>query len=167
MKEEIKSISIRARVAFIILCIENAIDTFEEKKEWDIVLSILWKQSSLEYVDEWLYICSYIMPDSILKDEYEENDTISIEDYKRIKLLYTQSPKYIFDLLECVFECGTIELYGRIVDNSEKTVQSVLNAIEIMKENHIRIPAVEMLKKYSITENDGWGRIFKKHEIVL
>ncbi len=165
MKEKIKQISIRARVAFGILCLENALDNLELKSNWQKVLEVLWIQTDIEYVDEWLYIVSKIMPDCILEDNYEDNKIISLQDYNTLKLLYSSSPKYILELIEFVFEIGTIELYGKIMDYSEKTTQMVLEIIRIMEINKINYPELKLFDKYSILENNGWGRRFTKEQI--
>lgn len=165
MKEKIEKISIRARVAFIILCLENAIKKNTAIVSWNKVLNVFWLQTSIHFVDEWLYEVSKIMPESILEDEYEENDTITLEDYTKLKELYKTAPRFLFELMELAFECGTIDLYGGIENNSEKTIQSVLHCIEIMNKNNIELPNIDLLKKYSISENHGWGKTFTKEEI--
>lgn len=165
MKEKIEKISLRARLAFIILSMENALKKNNLSSKWTKVLNIFWSQTSMQFVDEWLYEISKVMPESILEDEYEENETISLEEYSELRILYGNTPKYIFELMEIAFECGTIELYGAIENNSDKTILSVLKCIEIMIENDIELPNIELLKKYSISENQGWGRTFTKADI--
>ncbi|QYS89467.1 hypothetical protein [Flavobacterium davisii] len=165
MKEIIEKISLRARVAFIILCMEKSVKNIGYNVSWDKVFKIFWLQTNIKFVDEWLYEVSKIMPESILEDEYEENITITLEDYFELKKLYKNTPKFIFDLMELAFECGTIDLYGEIENNSDKTMQSVLRCIEIMYNNNIELPNIDLLKKYSISENRGWGREFTKEQI--
>lgn len=165
MKELIEKISLRARVAFIVLCIENALRSENAFIKWNIVLEVFWSQTSMPFVDEWLYKISKVMPESILEDEYEENETISFNEFSELKLLYKNTPKHIFELMELAFECGTIDLYGAVENDSEKTVLFVLSSIEIMKAKNIELPNIELLKKYSISENSGWGNQFTKEEI--
>lgn len=165
MKELIEKISLRARVAFIILCIENSLRKENSFIKWSKVLDVFWSQTSMQFVDEWLYEISKVMPDSILVDEYDENETISLKEYSELKILYRNSPKYIFELMEFAFECGTIDLYGSVDNNSDKTIAPVLKCIEIMKENNIELPNIELFKKYSISENGGWGNPFTKKDI--
>lgn len=165
MKEKIEKISLRARLAFIILCLENALNKNNSSSKWTKVLTIFWSQTSMPFVDDWLYEISKVMPESILEDEYEENEIISFEEYSELKILYGNTQKYIFELMEIAFECGTIELYGAIENDSDKTILSVLKCIEIMIENDIELPNIELLKKYSISENQGWGRTFTKADI--
>jgi hypothetical protein len=166
MKELIGKISLRARVAFIILCIENALRSEDTLVKWNKVLELFWSQTSMQFVDEWLYEISKVMPESILEDDYEENETISFAEYSKIKSIYKSTPKYIFELMEFAFECGTIDLYGAVEENSNKTIQSVLKCIEIMKEKNIELPKIELLEKFSISENGGWGNQFTREEIL-
>jgi hypothetical protein len=165
MKEKIKKISLRARVAFIILCLENALKKNNLFSKWTKILNIFWSQTEMQFVDEWLYEVSKVMTESILDDGYEENETISLDEYLEIKVLYKSTPKYIFELMEFAFECGTIELYGAIENNSDKTILSVLQCIEIMKENEVKLPNIELLIKYTFSKNGGWGIQFSKEDI--
>jgi hypothetical protein len=165
MRELIKKISLRARLAFIILCIENALRKDNSLVKWNKILEIFWSQTSMQFVDEWLYEISKVMPESILEDEYEDNETISFNEYSEFKILYRNTQKFIFQLMEIAFECGTVDLYGAIENDSEKTILSVLKCIEIMKENDIELPNIELLKKYNVSENDGWGNQFTKGDI--
>lgn len=166
MKELIEKISLRARVAFIVLCIENALRNENKLVKWEKVLEIFWSQTSMQFVDEWLYEISRVMPESILEDEYEENETISVNEFSELKILYSNTPKYIFELMELAFECGTIDLYGAVENDSDKTILSVLKSIEIMKERNIELPNIELLKKYNISEKGGWGNQFVKEDIL-
>jgi hypothetical protein len=67
--------------------------------------------------------------------------------------------------MEFAFECGTIDLYGAVGNNSNKTILPVLMCVKIMKENDIELPNIELLKKYTILENGGWGNQFTKEDI--
>jgi len=165
MREKIERLSIRARVAFIILCLEKSVENSSKPSKWQKVLDVFWLQTNIQFVDEWLYNISKVMPESILDDAYEENDTLSYNDYVELDFLYKTVPKYIFELMELAFECGTIELYGAIENKSERTIELVLKAIETMKQNDIVLPNIDLLKKFTITENSGWGRQFTREDI--
>ncbi len=165
MKKIIKNISLRARVAFIILCIENALEKLVLKDKIQKTLNVFWHQTSIEFVDEWLYEVSKVMSDSILCDDYEENDVLTHKDYLYLKESYKSIPKFVFELMECAFECGTIELYGMIDSQSEKTIQIVLKTIQIMEQNSIPLPDMNLFEKFPITENNGWGRAFTREDI--
>lgn len=166
MKELIEKMSLRARVAFIILCIENALKKDNSLAKWTKILKIFWSQTKMQFVDEWLYEVSKIMPESILEDQYKENNTISFKDYLEINEIYKHTPKHLFDLMELAFECGSVDLYSEIENGSDKTIQSVLKCIEIMKSNQIELPNLELFKNFTITENHGWGRTFTKNDIL-
>jgi hypothetical protein len=95
----------------------------------------------------------------------EITETITYQEFYELKESYKSIPKFIVELMELGFECGTIELYSTIENDSEKTIQVVLRAIEILKENHINLPNIELLQKYSISENSGWGIKFNRDDI--
>ncbi len=165
MRELIENISIRGRVAFIILCIENVLKCQNHFTKWNKVLEIFWSQTNSDFVDEWLYKISKVMPESILEDEYVENDVISFIEYSELKVLYDSSPKYLFELMECAFECGTKALYGTVHNNSDETILPVLMCVDIMNRENIELPNIELLKKFNSNENFGWGIQFTKVDI--
>ena len=106
MRELIKKISIRARVAFIILCIENAFQHLKFNVELQKTLNVFWLQTNNTFVDDWLYQVSKVMPDSILEDDYEDNELLTHIEYIKLRESYKFVPKFIFELMECAFECG-------------------------------------------------------------
>jgi len=166
MNTKFYNISIRARFAFTVLCLENAIKMLNQKNSlWELVLANVWSLTSMKFVDEWLYKISRIMPSSILEDDYEDNDEISYSQYNELKTLYLKTPQIIFDIMEYIFECGTVDLYGKVVDNSPKTLKILDDLVILMEENKIPLPDIKLLEKYPFSENEGWGREFEKGEI--
>ncbi len=164
------NISLRARVAFAILCLENAIDHFDlPKNKWQIVLKKLWELTSMKYVDEWLYSVSKIMYSSILEDNYSEEwkQYLSISEYMQLRELYLTTPNLIFEILDYIFEIGTIDMYGAILDNSKETLKLLKQLIMLISKENIILPNVEPFAKFSIAENDGWGREFTRNEIFV
>lgn len=120
----------------------------------------------MEFVDEWLYKVSPLMPSSILEDQYEESNQLSYDQYIKLKAIYSKSSTIVFDILEFVFECGTIDLYGKIVDKSPRTIKVMNELISVMKVNEIPLPDSEIVSKFSFDENDGWGRSFTREELM-
>jgi hypothetical protein len=160
------TISIRARVAFAILCLESAVEKISKKNPtWEIVFTKLWAFTSIAHVDEWLYQISIVMPSSILEDTYEENKEISLADFNSLKSLYLKTESVIFEILECVFECGTIELYSKVTNHSPRTLAVMEKLTALMIKNQIPMPDINSLLKFPFTENGGWGRPFRKDEI--
>ena len=64
-----------------------------------------------------------------------------------------------------LLNAGTVELYGKIENQSEGTIKTVLRAIQIMDKNNIDLPNIDILQKFPISENGGWGRKFRKIDI--
>jgi hypothetical protein len=166
MKSKLYNISIRGRVAYSALCLENAINKLKCKNSgWNSVLDIIWSFTSIQYVDDWLYMISHVMPSSILEDDYEENEMLGFDKYQEIKSLYHITPSVIFEILEFIYECGTVDLYGKIIDNSPKTLRIINDLEKIMKENEIPLPNTKVLEKYHFEENEGWGKTFNRQDL--
>ena len=164
--KNIESLSIRARVAYGTLCLEKALNNHDDKNEaWQFVLDKFWLFTNLEYVDEWLYIISKVMPDSILDDDFNEESGITLEEHKRLKKLYKNTPQFIFDIMEGIFNCGRRHLYGAVTPKSPETVEFIKSIKKIMSSNKMEMPKLGDLKKYSINEHQGWGTTFERRDL--
>lgn len=166
--DKFKEISIRGRVAFAIYCLENFIIANGEKLsgKWLVVLNKLWVITSLEFVDEWLYQVSSYMPSSILEDDFDDLEEISKTDYLTLKSLYEGTDKSILEIIEKIFILGTIDLYGEIIDNSSNTLRELRDIISICEINNIKLPSHTHFNNLSIKVSNGWGKTFKREDVI-
>ncbi|MFZ6010368.1 MAG: hypothetical protein ACOYXT_08455 [Bacteroidota bacterium] len=167
MKSQLHTLSIRARAAFAILCLEEALKKYDHDAQWNRVLPMLWSITDIEHVDEWLYQVSRIMPSDVLEQPYEENAVISRNDHDALRPLYTKTSQSIHDILELIFECGSVGLYGVVVENSPKTLAVLRELVALMKRESIPLPNINLVLEFSIDEHGGWGRRFKRDELFF
>ena len=67
--EELKNISIRGRMAYLIRSFENVLLHYNcNKEEWRWLLEKLWSYTKIQYIDDWMYELAEYMPNSILED---------------------------------------------------------------------------------------------------
>ena len=71
--EELKNISIRGRMAYLISSFENVLLHYNcNKEEWRWLLEKLWSYTKIQYIDDWMYELAEYMPNSILEDTMED-----------------------------------------------------------------------------------------------
>jgi hypothetical protein len=164
--KNIKSLSIRARVAYGILCLENTLEKCALlKSDWQVILDKFWLFTQLEYVDEWLYIISPIMPDSILGDPHDEESSMTLTEYQHLKRVYDDAPLFIFEIMECIFNCGRRHFYGAVTPQSPETFEYIKLLQKIMRQEKVAFPNADGLKKYPFDKHQGWGDTFGKKDL--
>ena len=168
MIENFKNVSIRGRVAYAICCLENVIEQVESqpKEDWDVLLNKLWSLTDLQFVDGWLYSVSSSMPSSILEDPFDPEEETTKEEYEKLKALYQSSNQSALDLIEQIFSLGTVELYGKIENNSPRTLEILDEIIELTKSTGAELPTHSLVSKFSIHDSEGWGVRFSKSDLT-
>jgi len=167
MKSEFKEISIRGRVAWCILCLENAIKFYGlEDLNWDFIFSLLWSYTNGK-VGNWHYPMAEAMPASILTTPYSKRDMENLTEsqYDELKKLYSSGNEVTNFIIDKVFEVGTRDLYSSIVNDSPDTIKYTEEIKEVMEKNKIPLPDISLFKKIPISENEGWGREFTREDL--
>lgn len=163
------TLSIRARVAYGILCLEQTLQKLGyDYNRWQFLLDTLWSYT-YSNPGAWHMITAEITPLSIMGEgEYNTFDfeCITSEQYSLLKRMYSTIPKEYFVIFELIFEIGTKDLYASIVNGSKETHGFLATIVKVLEENKIEVPDIpEFLMKQSIDENYGWGNPFYRKDI--
>lgn len=167
-EQTLKKLSIRARAAYAILCLENALKQLDKDFTlWELPLKKLWQITDLQFVDDWLYTTSEILPENIKEDAYstETFETLELSEYNQLKQLYAGIDPLINDIIEKIFLIGTAEMYAGIKDHSPKTIAPLLDVIKILEDRYIPLPDPQIFKPYFMTEKDAWGERFGRDDL--
>jgi hypothetical protein len=167
---DLEEMSNRGKVAFAICCFESAIDFFvQDKKKWSFVDDELWKfcNSNMAYWHEQFgEITPFVVCEKIDFD-LKEYKYLTREQHDMLLELYNGTNKVIISILELVYEVAITNIY--VIIHNEKTKTDALpylqSLIDIMNENNIPLPDIEMFKQFPVTENNGWGRDFTRDEV--
>jgi hypothetical protein len=166
---DFKEVSIRGRVAYEIMCVENAISFFRlEDLNWDFVLDLMWSYTN-EDVGAWHYPMGEAMPWTVLSNsDYHSHmmEIITEDQFFELYALYQASSEPVNFMINEIFDIGTRDLYASVANDSPDTLNSLQKIVEIMNENKIPLPQSEVFKRFSIEENAGWGRAFIKEELL-
>ena len=166
------STSVKGRMAFVICCAENAVAFYQlNKGEWDFVLDILWGFMSLPKEKDfalWHENEGECVPWVIEGDvPYEKSDIayLTKEQYYVLNKTYKNAPRVLNEIINHAFQIASFELYGSIVGNSPVTMKYIEEVINLMTQENIPMPDAELFAKFSINENNGWGRSFTRKDV--
>lgn len=164
-----KSISVRGRMAYAICCLESAISkAHNNSKAWDIILNQLWTYTEKKYLDEWHEITAEFIPDTILEyTSFNQDDFefLSRSEFDTLSKLYKGSEKHICDIINHIFELGSVELYGKLTNEGVHVLNELMQIIVLMNKYEIPLPDFISFTNYSFNENNGWGKTFKRDQI--
>lgn len=168
----LKDLSIRARVAYGALCLEkflkvNSVDVMS--KEWSLILENIWEYTQIEKPGNWHYKMAELTPSSVEFDapfNLKEFEYFTEEEHDHLKKTYKCVGKSTKKIIELIFEIGTLDLYSSITDCSPRTLSMLEEILNIVEDNGLRIPSIDIFKEYHITTNKGWGNSFKRSDVV-
>jgi hypothetical protein len=159
--------SIRVRIYYAIKMLEVLIvEIYQSTSEYDFTLKFLKKYANSEKLGAWHYPYSEISPLSILNDEYDENswDYITEDEFMKLRELYNNSDLQIIEIIDNIFEISTKDLYSSIINESQYTLDKLIEIAETLKKRKCRLPRVRLLDGSQITDGNGWGRHHKYSE---
>lgn len=160
IKEEIKLISIRGRVALGIVCLEKYLDKINLTEDLRIqrITKSLWAFASTDDIEYW----------DTTVTQYELNhegcpvaiEIVFIEDKRHVfnyNDLYKNAPKDLSEFISSIIKIGINNIYSGTGLYSETTLTPTLEVLDLMDKNSLEIPSLEIFKKSSFKEKHGWG----------
>jgi hypothetical protein len=157
-------VSVRGRVAFSICCLETAILHFvAESESWRFLLDELWKYTTESRLDRWQEIIAEYTPSVILDQEhFSDGDFEFIDEqlFNRLHRLYSQHESVLSELVDLVFDVGTIELFGSIDGFGQESLNQACRVMEKVQAIGLRLPELDRFATYSRLERRGWGNPF-------
>ncbi|WP_259016787.1 hypothetical protein [Emticicia fluvialis] len=164
---DFKRISIRGRVAFSIVCLENSIKHFQlSELEWDFLLKLLWNYTSIN-MGTWHYQVAECIPRGVLNDtdDLSDLDFLSETQFWSLNQLYKKCNNELLEIIDLIFFIGISDLYSSIENYSPQTIEYLQEILLIMNKHKIPLPPVNMFYQFSITEYNGWGREFTREDV--
>ncbi len=137
---------------------------------WIDVIKKLWDYTSIEYIDDWYYEMAEYIPDSLLETDYYDKDDfeyLAETDFRTLKLCYKESNIVLSKIFRLIFEIRTLEIYGKLENYSVVTLKKLLEIIELMKKEKIKLLDEKPFLRYKYSEYGGWGERFNGQEISI
>ncbi|WP_345225298.1 hypothetical protein [Hymenobacter koreensis] len=171
LKERMKHVSIRGRVAFCIVCLEIAIHNLKFSSPASRhLLAKLWDYVSSCQLDIWHEEMAEYLPSSIIETErFQEEDFDDLSEYNfgQLRNWYQTLPKGVVDMIECIFVVGTVNLYGEITGYSTETLKPTMRVAGLMQQLKLPLPEIARFEKSAFADFDGWGKQVDKSFFAL
>lgn len=170
--EDFKEISIRARLAYGICCLENALVYYKKDiSEWKELLDFLWEFPPITgFLTDWTEKILDYIPHIIIEYLYEKDFSISEDKYNYYKNLYSKTEKPILNLIDTIDYLGAEELYVGIEKYSPDTLEHVQRILDIMYEHKIPLPDTESFRQFKFDvkpiDDYGWGYPFDGKKLL-
>jgi hypothetical protein len=154
--ENFKDISIRGRLAFGAVCLENAFRYFNIKSELinNVIMPTIWEFISASDLSKWEQDINYVDPvcymNSQIKTDYSSLNV-------KIGELYANLSPVLLDLISDVIEIGTGNIYGGTNDYSPITLKALEKVLDKCTAVGVPLPDITLFKKSSFGEAHGWG----------
>ena len=158
-----KDVSIRGRLAYGAICLEQALAQFhiDHPLLHELVLARIWAFTSASDLGEWdekiREVDPFIVVDSAPLNQEPEPATLSRVTFKDLRDLYQNIPCEISCLISEVIEIGTANLYGGTGEYSTFTLEALKAVIQHCVSLKIPLPEIEPFKKSKFSEHHGWG----------
>lgn len=156
----LENLSIRARSMAAIYAIEQLCKCSQlDMDDTDYLIETLTKHLESEKNGNWHYPYSEIVPNSILQASYNKVnfEIISEVEYSTLKKIYLKTIEDILNSINDLFEISTADLYSRIVNKSQYTLNKLSNVFTRLAKNQIRIPYFTINERMNIDYANGWG----------
>lgn len=164
-----QSISMRGRVAYVVMCLEEAILALAQSHaEWSWVLCRLWKYTSTGDLDEWQERTAEIIPRVVLDSEnYSDGgyEYLTPNEFMELRILYSSNNPLLARLVDLVFDVGTLEMFGGIGNGAPISLENLNTVAMLMAEQSLSMPDLRGVAGLSFAQCLGWGSPFQGEKL--
>ncbi len=159
MKDRLKEVSIRGRVAYGITCLEIYFAHLGLLNQPVVFkfLDTIWQFTSSNSLDEWEEAVMDYSPRFVEKADVSEVTLLTAEEFEQIRQLYDTLPSTLLEMIEEVIEIGRGNLYAGTTGYSEHTYTPTIHVIKLMQRKGLPLPALEPFEQSCFSESHGWG----------
>lgn len=170
MNEKLNQVSINGRMAYLIMCVEAYLVAKYPYRDWSLVAQRLWRATDMNWAD-WSEMYSSLIPDVLFQyTEYDPEsfvDSISEEEYKQLKVLYSgitdgledDSSDELNRMLNLPFDMSMV-YEGTVIGDGTESIAIIKEAVSILNTNGIQPPDLDKVTFSSASERNGWGNDF-------
>ncbi len=163
MSLKIKELSIRGRVAYLIMCFEKYVVTKYPNRDWNPVDDMMWKIcDDSDYIDNSAYRYMEIIPEYLYEfDTYKESDFeyLSNNDYEMFKSIIPINDAGLDTIMHSIYDVAMEYAYTAIPDGAPNTVPYIESVLNLLHEENIEPPSISCVEKYTDKEH-WWGHAF-------
>ena len=162
MKKEFKNLSIRARIAYAIMCFEEYVLVKYPTINFSKVGVWMWAivSTTEPNVDELAYKYLNIVPECLYEfDSFEKGyfEDFSKEEYDTFVEIIPKDDEILNYLMNEICEIVMIHMYTTFSSTDNESIVELKNITNKLVEVKIPLPDISLLAKYNPDLCDGWG----------
>lgn len=154
-------ISIRGRIAYVILCFENYVKSKYPDTDMQPVLKMMWSVvDSSDYIDNSAYRYIEIVPECLFEKDHYSTDVfeeLTEDEYNGFTKLLNNDDSDLNTIMMSVYDIAMEYAYTVITNNGKETYEYLDRVIGILNDNHIPLPDISKISMSRFSESDGWG----------
>ena len=157
---DFKTISIRGRIAYGIMCAESyALSKFPDR-DWKPLFQVLWGISSDEvYWDEWASDVIDRFPEMVLSDDPRDWEETDPEVLEQCRALYRGMPEAFDRILSGIVDIEEADAYTVVEGYGAAALESLQGIIDVMRSEGVELPDPSPVEPMRF-EGDGRGGAF-------
>ena len=159
-----EGISVRGRVAYAICCLEHALlRSGHRTEEWKWILDLLWNYTSTNDFAQWHYDVAECIPRVISSHEdfcSKDFEFLNSERFSDLRGLYDKCDPFLRQMVDCIFDIGTVELYGGLANRGAHTLIELEKLLDIMNSHGFKLPEISIFEHLVFQVDGGWGAKF-------
>lgn len=161
--EALKSISLRGRIVYAIMCAEKYASTKFPSNAWKLVFKPFWEICESETWDEWSDKVLEYIPEILLEfDSYESSDFdyLPKSEYEQIRKLFKTTNKNVNTILYNIRKIELAYSYSSISGIGKESLDIIEEIVKILEKEKIELPDPQRVAFSKFSEKNGWGEPF-------
>lgn len=165
-----EDISLRGRMAYVIMCAERYALAKKPNAEWRPVFKDLWSIAEDVMWDDWSDRVMDLLPECIYKiDAYDPDEFSWLDEdgFKQLKKLYADMGDDWAHILRNLIDMEEVYAYASIPGAGSESIMLVEEVVELMRNCGIDVPDADQVSFSSFDDNDGRGKPFDAKRLSL
>lgn len=162
---EIDNLSIRARVGLGVFVLEHLLERIQSFNDAKMILiEKIWCFPKGENIENWLEEFVEYLPNVILNEDYDHEDSydfLTYDEHKSLRTLYVNSDNIIITTIESIFEIVNVHIYSSIVNKGSESLIEINKILNLADKSNLDI-YIKNNKILSIKNDNGWGETFNQ-----
>ena len=157
---DFKTVSIRGRIAYGIMCAESYALAKHPERDWRPLFQVLWRISRHDvYWDDWASDVIDGLPETILSDDPRDREGMNQAVLDRFRVLYRGMPESFGRILSDILDIEEADAYTVVEGHGAAALESLQDLIDTMEEEGVDLPDPRAVSSMEF-EGDGRGSAF-------
>ncbi|MBQ9371603.1 MAG: hypothetical protein IJU03_05380 [Thermoguttaceae bacterium] len=173
MTRQYDNLSIRGRVAYLIMCFERYVAQKYPDRDMTLPAEFMWNVvDGSDYMDEQAYRYMDIIPDYLFEtDKYETSDMVNMskDEYNVFVTLLprTEDDPDLNVVMHRIYDVAMRFVYTEVELDDPDTKEYLKEVDDILAKNGIEAPDIDKIPKSPPDECDGWGKFIDSKPLSI